>query len=260
VTLALLAPGLRVRLAAIAAVLALIGCGYLFWVRDWSLFRVENVTVTGLTTSEADRVAAALESAARGMTTLHVSRERLDQAAAGFPVVRSLEVRADFPSGLRVHVLEHRPVARVVSGDSKVPVAADGSLLRGLPVAGRLPVIDVERALPAERLTDADVMRLVRVAAAAPGPLRRRVEHVGHERERGIVVQLAEGPEVIFGSAAGSRAKWIAATRVLADSAARGATYVDVRLPGRPAAGGLAAATVEPVTPAGEAAVLNPQP
>ena len=69
----------------------------------------------------------------------------------------------------------------------------------------------------------------------------------------GLVIQMREGPELIFGDARHVRAKWIAATRVLADPDAEGASYIDVRLPGRPAAGGLPAETVTPVAPAGTA-------
>ena len=45
-------------------------------------------------------------------------------------------------------------------------------------------------------------------------------------------------------------AKWTAVTRVLADRDAAGADYIDLRIPGRPAAGGLPVQTVEPVAPA----------
>ena len=46
--------------------------------------------------------------------------------------------------------------------------------------------------------------------------------------------------------------KWTAAVRVLADTDAAGATYIDVRLPERPVAGGLPVETIEPVAPAGD--------
>jgi cell division protein FtsQ len=55
----------------------------------------------------------------------------------------------------------------------------------------------------------------------------------------GLVAQLTDGPELDFGSMSRLPAKWIAATRVLGDYAARGATYLDLRYPERPAAGGL---------------------
>ena len=46
--------------------------------------------------------------------------------------------------------------------------------------------------------------------------------------------------------------------RILADPEAAGASYIDVRLPGRPAAGGLPAETLAPVAPAGSAELAAP--
>jgi cell division protein FtsQ len=47
----------------------------------------------------------------------------------------------------------------------------------------------------------------------------------------------------MLGSTERPRAKWAAAARVLSDSSSEGATYIDVRLPERPAAGGFPAGT-----------------
>jgi cell division protein FtsQ len=68
----------------------------------------------------------------------------------------------------------------------------------------------------------------------------------------GIVVQVRKGPELRFGDASRIPAKWMAAARVLAAAGARGATYIDLRLPERPAAGGLSTTSVIPLAPAGE--------
>jgi hypothetical protein len=54
------------------------------------------------------------------------------------------------------------------------------------------------------------------------------------------------------------RAKWAAAARVLADLEASGASYVDLRIPGRPAVGGLEAETITPVAPAGSTSTIPP--
>ena len=70
--------------------------------------------------------------------------------------------------------------------------------------------------------------------------------------EQGIVIELEDGPEIIFGDADCADEKWTAAVRVLADVDAAGATYIDVRLPERPVAGGLPVETIEPVAPAGD--------
>ncbi len=87
---------------------------------------------------------------------------------------------------------------------------------------------------------------------AAPGALAPRLEKAVREDDRGVVVQVAEGPELVFGRATKIEAKWAAATRILADDDSTGATYIDLSIPERPAAGGLAVETVAPVVPAGE--------
>jgi cell division protein FtsQ len=125
-------------------------------------------------------------------------------------------------------------------------------------VEGRLPVIDTEARAHGERLSGSAALHAARVAGAAPAVLRSRVEAITVRKEDGIVVELHEGPELIFGDATRAHAKWIAASRVLADPEAEGATYIDVRLPGRPAAGGLPAATVTPVAPASAPVALVP--
>lgn len=253
-----LTPRLRRRLLALVAVLLLLAAGYQFWLRDSSLVAVEDVTVTGLTTEDAERVRIALTSAGHSMTTLRLERQTLDRAVAHFPVVRDLEVRSDFPHGLTIHVIEHHPAALVDVGGERVPVAGDGTLLRGLPVEGRLPSIDAGDGVSEERLRDPDALGAALVAGAIPGPLRKRVESVGTGGDDGLVVELSEGPELIFGDASRVRAKWIAAARVLADPDAAGATYIDLRQPDRPAAGGLPGATVDPVAPAGAASATVP--
>ena len=229
------------------AVCLVLAVGYRFWLRDSSFVTVEQVKVTGMTTKDAPRVRAALASAAHTMTTLHVRREVLEQAIAAYPVVRALDVRPDFPHGLAIHVIEYRPAA--LAGG--LPVAGDGTVLRGIPVEGSLPRIETTGAPHGNRLTDPAALHAARVAGTAPLALRPRLELIEMRAQDGIVVQMRDGPELIFGDATRARAKWIAATRVLADPEAEGASYIDVRLPGRPAAGGLPTATLSPVAPAG---------
>jgi cell division protein FtsQ len=247
-------PRLRRRLVVIAAFSTLLAAGYQFWLRDSSFVSVDEVEVTGLTTKDAKRVRVALTNAGYAMTTLHVDQEALEQAVAHYPVVRGLEVTADFPHGLRIHVIEHHPAARVALGGREVAVAADGTLLRSLPVERRLPAIEAKGNVRGDRLSGAAALAAVRVAGTAPAPLRRRIARVQARKGDGLVAELRDGPELIFGDVSRLRAKWVAAARVLADPHAAGATYIDLRLPGRPAAGGLPAETVAPVAPAGQSA------
>lgn len=245
-------PRLRRRLGVVLLVVALLGAGYMLWLRDSGLVAVEEVQVTGLTGRDAERLRTALDGAARGMTTLHVDQDALEAAAAPFPVVQAIEVEADFPSGLRITVIEHRPVAVLVSGEKRIPVAGDGSVLEGLPTEGSLPEIHTAVPIPPAQLEPGATLDSARVAGGAPAELVGRLDQVEREDERGLVVSVEDGPELVFGSTERLTAKWAAAIRVLADPDAAGAEYLDLRLPERPAAGGLAVETMAPVAPAGE--------
>jgi cell division protein FtsQ len=239
---------------ACACVLALLGGGWL-WLRDSRLVAVDQVSVTGLSGTEAPRVRAALEGAARDMTTLHVRPGQLKTAVEPYPAIMAVDAHPDFPHGLRIVVHEHVAVAALASGDDRVPVAADGTLLRGSSTAG-LPVVAVAAPPAGDTLADRRTLRAVALLAAAPPELRAKVERV-YGGPRGLTAPLAAGPVLYFGGADRLRAKWAAAARVLADRSSAGATYVDLRLPERPAAGGLEAPVPEePQAPA----QVGPQP
>src|SRR5918996_1645722 len=249
---------LRRNLLLLATGLLVLAAGYQFWLRDSSFVAVEKVTITGLSASDSERVRLALTSAGRSMTTLHVDHEALERAVAGYPVVRDLEVTTDFPHGLNIHVVEHVPAAVAVGAGGRVAVAGDGTILQGVTADKRLPTLEIEGAVGVERLSDATALASAAIAGAAPAALRGRIAEVGEDGQLGQVAQLRDGPEVIFGDATGLRAKWAAAARVLADLEASGASYVDLRIPGRPAAGGLPAETITPVAPAGSTTTAPP--
>lgn len=239
---------------ACACVLALLGGGWL-WLRDSRLVAVDQVSVTGVSGSEAPLVRAALEGAARDMTTLHVRPDQLQTAVEPFPAVMAVDAHADFPHRLRIVVHEHVAVAALAAGSDRVPVAADGTLLRGSSTSG-LPVVTVASPPPGDALGDKRTLRAVALLAAAPPALRAKVSRV-YAGTRGLTAPLSAGPVLYFGGADRLRAKWAAAARVLADRSSSGATYIDLRLPERPAAGGLVApAPLQPEAPS----QVGPQP
>jgi cell division protein FtsQ len=229
--------------AACACVLALLGGGWL-WLRDSGLVAVDQVSVTGLSGNEAPRVRAALEGAARDMTTLHVRPDQLETAVEPYPSIMAVDAHPDFPHGLRIVVHEHVAVAALAAGSDRVPVAADGTLLRGSSTDG-LPVVAVAAPPAGDTLGDKRTLRAVALLAAAPPDLRAKVSRV-YAGPRGLTAPLDDGPVLYFGGADRLRAKWTAAARVLGDRSSAGATYVDLRLPERPAAGGLEDPTPDP--------------
>jgi cell division protein FtsQ len=242
---AALAPSQRQRrwlLVALALAMVL-GCTYMLWFRNSSFVKVEQVSISGARGDDADRMRVALTGAAHDMTTLNVDRDKLERAVAGFSSVRTLEVSAGYPHALRIRVVERRPVAMAVGAGVHVPVAGDGSILRGVPTGGTLPTVRLGKPARSDRLDEAAALRLVAVAGGAPAALGHRLTDVSVKRGRGIVAHLRQGPDLVFGDTSRLRDKWLAAARVLADPSARGAGYIDLRLPERPAAGGLPAAS-----------------
>jgi cell division protein FtsQ len=253
-------PRMRRRLLAAAMATVALGALYQLWLRDSSIVAVSDVQVSGLTTKDGPRIRATLASVAEDMTTLHIRVDELEATARQFPVIGSIAVERDFPHGLRIEIAERRPAGLVPVGGVPLPVAADGTVLHGVQPPDGLPLLRTDKPVTDGRVTDARTLRALVVAGAAPSPLPERIERVSEGPARGIVVQLEDGPEIVFGDADHAAAKWAAAARVLADAEAEGASYVDVRLPERPVAGGLPVETIEPVAPAGEPVAPLPTP
>src|SRR5215217_9090532 len=212
------------------------------WFRDSSFAAVERVTITGSGSSEQRQVREALETTARGMSTLRVDEQALKDVVEPYSSVAGLRVRADFPHDLRIEVIEHEPVAMVRTGGSSVPATGGGLLLDGVEAAG-LPVVTTPAPLDGHHVSDTRTLGALAVAAAAPPELRARSERLRYGPD-GITLELRAGPDLIFGSAGDARGKWAAAARVLAESSSAGAAYLDLRVPELVAAGG-----VGPVTP-----------
>jgi cell division protein FtsQ len=233
-------PRARRRLVVAALLAGVLGAAYFLWFRDSSFVRIERVSVTGLEGTDAPRERAALLAAAKRMTTLHVDEAALRHALAAGAAVETVHVTTDFPHGLRIAVVEKAPVAVLVYGTERVAVGSGGVMLPDIePIPRELPSIEVG-ALPSRmQLGRGRARRLVAAAAAAPRALLQRVDRLRDVPGKGLVAYMSHGPQVILGSAADLAAKWIAAAAILSDGASRGASYVDVRLPDRPVAGGL---------------------
>jgi cell division protein FtsQ len=228
----------RTRVVLGLAVLLAVFAPLAFWLRDSSLVRVDAVTVSGIQGRQADQIRRALEVEGRTMTTLHVRDDTLLRAVAQYPVVRSLRTDTDFPHGLRIVVNAYEPVAALrASHGGLTAVAADGTLLRGATTRG-LPVVGVRSTPAGDRLGRGETRGAIALLAAAPRPLRLRVARV-YRGPRGLAATMSDGPKLYFGGRARLEDKWGAAAQVLGHHTSRGATYLDLRIPERPVAGGL---------------------
>ena len=227
------------RLAIGAVILLALGAGYWFWLRDSSLVAVDDVDVVGVTVGDRGQIVGALTAAAEEMTTLHVDRDRIEAVAAGFPTIESASVDPNFPHGMRIEIAERLPALLVRAGGDEVPVAGDGTVLGGVSVPddADLPVIEADEA-PASGRLEGPALQQALVAGATPEPLRPLVERLELSKDYGVEVILRGGIPVRFGTGARASAKWAAASAALADPKLDGLSYLDVRVPERPAAGG----------------------
>jgi cell division protein FtsQ len=228
----------RPRILLGVALLLLVLAPLALWLRDSSLVRVQHVSVDGVVGPEAVEIRRALRAEGLDMTTLHVREDALLSAVGQYPVVRSVRTETDFPHGLRIIVNAYEPVAALrAKGGGLIAVAADGTLLRGTTTRG-LPTVGV-RTIPAgDRLGRGATLGAIQLLAAAPRALRARVGRV-FRSPRGFAAAMADGPRLYFGGGARLDAKWGAAALVLAHRTSQGASYVDLRIPERPVAGGM---------------------
>jgi cell division protein FtsQ len=226
---------------ALGLLLALLAGGWL-WLRDSSFVAVEQVEVIGARGPDGRAIRAALDGAARDMTTLHVRRDALRAAVAGYGLVHDLRVVAHPPHRLSIVVVAERPVAWLAGTGTRTAATADGKPLHGLASGMALPTVPAGAVRG--RAAGGHARATLAAAAAVPAPLRRRVLRLAWTGAHELVATLrGGGPDVRLGGADRLAAKWIAAVRVLADGSSTGARWVDVTVPERPAAGGLALAS-----------------
>ena len=249
---ALLGERKRLRIALLATLIALplLGGGWL-WLRHSSLVAVQHVRVSGVHGSEAHAIEAALTGAAKRMSTLDVSTSKLRAAVASYPVVGDVRVHTSFPHGLRIEVIEQSPVATLTAGGVKTAVAADGVVLGEAPASSSLPALTSQVQLtPGEHVREAALLGELTVLGAAPKALAKSVERA-YSGSKGLTLVMHGGMRVYFGDASRPHAKWASLVRVLADPGSADASYIDVRVPERPAAG-FPAGVTPPALPGAE--------
>jgi cell division protein FtsQ len=230
----------RPRLGPLLLVCALLLAGLLvggyFWVRSSSLSAVRHVKVVGLSGAEAGQIRNALETTARGMSTLNVSTGDFHNTVAAYPEVKSVKTSASFPHSMTITVVEQDPVAVVVAGGQRTVVSGDGTLLPNVSASASLPTIAMSVA-PGGTTLSGMPLQEAELLAAAPSALLARVASTTVSSSHGLTVALRTGPEVYFGDSSQLTAKWNSAVSVLGNSSSAGAAYIDVSDPSRPAAG-----------------------
>lgn len=222
--------GLGVGAAALLAVLA--------WVLFLSpLLAVDRVEVTGTRLVDRATVEQRLEPLV-GVPLPRIGTGRVEELLVDVPGVESVRADAQPPTGIRVEVTEHVPVARREAEGGLEVLLADGAVLTGVAAEalgdGALPAMD--DALPGAEQT-------VRAEAAAalsslPAEVRDRVRTVAADGRARVRLGLDAGTDLVWGDASDAQLKGDVVKAFLKDDGGgpdlRRVRELDVSVPERP--------------------------
>lgn len=205
------------------------------------LFSLTSVTVRGTAALTQSQVLAA-SGARPGEPYLAIDAGAIRRRVEALPWVARAEVRRDYPSSLRITVVERRPTATISAGGRWWQVAADGTVLAvsaarpaGVPFVARVPVPPGIR--PGSRLPAGGPLANALTALGGLRPeLARLVTGVEARSIDSLEFQLRGGSGVLYGLAEAQPAKDAAALLLLGKLARQGrkVVLVDVRNPSAP--------------------------
>jgi hypothetical protein len=138
------------------------------------------------------------------------------------------------------HVLVPRLTATIGKGEGAIGVAANGAMVRWLPLPEEPPLPRLSLEAPPKKggRVKGPALEQVHVLAAVPDELRPYVESSGYGEDTGVVVTLTTGIELIFGDDSQVAKKWRGAVAVLANPEVTALDYVNLQNPSRPSYGG----------------------
>jgi len=217
-------PYLRRRWIALAALVTVLGVGYL--VVFTSTFGARSVNVVGARTIPADaiRAAAAIEP---GTPLVRLDTEEVAARVGKLPKVFSVEVSRSFPSTVEITVVERTPVAMVPSAVGAHLVDGTGldyEVVKQPPPG--LPELVVSTVRPDDPATRAAVA----VLSAIPQQLRAQLATVTAKTPGDVQLTLTDERTVKWGNAENSQRK----AAVLAPLLTRPGTVYDVVTPDFP--------------------------
>lgn len=197
----------------------------------WLVYFSSYLSVQGVEVSGVEQLGAAeVERAAAvptGEPLATVDLDRIRTRVEALAPVRSADVTRQWPDSVLVTVVEREPVAVVRIGGKLRGLDEDGVVFRDFARApAGLPRIDTAADTGSEALREGAL-----VVAALPGDLAAKVDHVDVRTIDEISLELRDGREVVWGSAAEPelKAQVLATLLGVAD-----AQRYDVSVPGQP--------------------------
>ncbi|MFG2487009.1 cell division protein FtsQ/DivIB [Streptomyces virginiae] len=237
-------PGVRLRrgpvLALVAAAAVLLAAGGTWVLYGSSWLRVEKVAATGMDVLTAEQVLGAA-AVPVGAPLVSVDTDEIEGRVRGrLPRIDSVDVVRAWPHGIGLKVTERKPVLLIKKDANFVEVDASGVRFDTVPKApAGVPVLELNagRSPSARRFDEERLLHeAVLVASALPEPIAEQTVQVKVGSYDSVVLELAGGRSVTWGSGEQSEAKGRALNALL--KAAPKAAHFDVSVPTAPAASG----------------------
>ncbi|MBM3661179.1 MAG: FtsQ-type POTRA domain-containing protein, partial [Actinobacteria bacterium] len=171
-----------------------------------------------------------------GDPSLRVLPGRVADRVEALPWVAEARVTREVPGAVRIEVVPRIPVGWVTAGERTLLVDADGIVIERVdaPPAGVPALVGVADLGPVGgRIAPGS---LPASAGALGAELRLRVAAVALE-DGAVTVQVANGPQLRFGTPERMALKARVAAAVLASLGDAPVTYVDVSVPAAPVSG-----------------------
>ena len=220
---------------AVGGVVMLLGAAYL--AVESPFLDVDRIDIRGERRMSEEEIVTAAR-VRHGQALFHVDPGTVASRLEDLPWIESAHVELSVPGTVRITVQEYDAVAYVPRGNGAIALlAADGHVIDDvqMPPEGAVEVRGVRRVPKVgSLLSPPDAPGIVR---ELPSALAQQVVAIDVAGE-GVALDLERGGEVRLGSLNDLDAKAAAAIAVLERLGTTPFTYVDVRVPQSPVAGG----------------------
>jgi cell division protein FtsQ len=185
--------GLKVLICGTIITVIAVGLGLLLYFTP--IMSVRNLIVDGLQAVPRDEVVAAV-AVPTGTPLLQVDTDKVANRVASIRRVASVRVQREYPSSLRVTVLERVPVAVKDSPDGTHLFDRDGVDFAEAPPPPGIPYLDVDNPGPSDPPTKAALQVLTALRPEVAGQVGR----IAAPSVASITLTLADGRVVVWGT------------------------------------------------------------
>jgi cell division protein FtsQ len=208
-----------------------------YWLWESPAFRVNHVTVVGNQRVASDEIVGAVGLFDQSMFTANLADAQ--ETLYTFPLLASVEVKRDWPNGIRVIVEERQAWGTWLQGGVRYTIDHDGVVLgTEAPPAGAPQIKAAETAT----LRVGDHVDYQAVAAAAeiyeklPRVLGTTVTEIAYVTGSGVQVTTAAGHTGLLGDSTSIAYKLSAWAALATEARAKGINYttIDLRYGNRP--------------------------